>query len=1074
MLDLEVTKTHLASQLKIGQIVGTSAQNAHQIAVRGNLLAYTASGGVVVCTLDSDNPSIVSQRFFCANISTNNSNNSSTSSANAYLNMAFPNELGPASEGAENKKDSFGFPVSQTAAIVAGSNVPQNDTLSADTSNNSQFNGSKLKDRVRSISCIALSPNKKVLAVGEAGYQPRILLFSLAPDLSSNPVAIIHEHTFGITSIAFSPDLKYFCSLGMVNDGFLNVWKYNSSFVYLHATNKCSSVINQLLWHENFIITLGLRLIKVWYHEPEEKDAANHGSTGPPKTLALKGRNVLLGSNINSNFICGHALNNDEVLLITDNNQFLLLKLTYDSLNVIPLEPPANEFNNIFVDYELLRLWFSSAGTEIDSIPIHDICHNKDVSQTPSSPSKLNMMIANPASSPHKSTFHDNNFQISCMIDYNEDYFIYMTTSEEIILRNKFQNDCEKKLVPSLLKNISGVTETFSRNLIAFSSDGVVKKIHESSENDYTCLDEVLQFNLPSSDVVQNGLTAANSSNITQNLYLGDKFGQLYILKLENEKLYSVQFQTKAHSSTVNDITYFEVENFEFICSVARDRMIQIFYKSPQSNWEILQTIPTHTGNLLKVEYKDSKVFVCSTDRTVSIHKVAIGEDGSVKVQQEKIITFKNSPLNMKIFGDDLIISTNDRSMLIYKANDTYELQRTLKLHNERNESLLVENYVVHHNVIFVLASDKSLRSFSYSTGKALSIAWGHLESILSLCMSSESENELYSISADGCLFKWKLAENQQKANSISHETHNTTANNSPVQDSVPLYSKVTRKIVPTVPSISSTQTPTKRRSFHFSNLDTHADTESRSPSPKLSNATLKRMEARKKQGELSPTKDVEQSQRLSRPSHLSLQPHNAASNQRPISPTRARSPSRVHLSPSKIQSSPSKPPRPNALVSPIKHGSGSIGVGHLSKKPLIDLLRNLSRKPSETDFAMHRAAIGTADAHAEDFMERSIAYLAIIKSRVNREQLTNDDKRKLKNELLGILELINEEADIDEVDLDVESDEENVTESMNKLKISNKENIPSTYVQNAILEKYSDKLVEMVREKLNKKDGFH
>ena len=77
------------------------------IFIQDDLIAYTASGGVVVCTIDIETNEVIAQRFFCANISytnhsnhnSNNNNNnnglkkrrsiigSGTSSANAYLNM---------------------------------------------------------------------------------------------------------------------------------------------------------------------------------------------------------------------------------------------------------------------------------------------------------------------------------------------------------------------------------------------------------------------------------------------------------------------------------------------------------------------------------------------------------------------------------------------------------------------------------------------------------------------------------------------------------------------------------------------------------------------------------------------------------------------------------------------------------------------------------------------------------------------------------------------------------------------------------------------------------------------------
>ena len=58
--------------LNIKKIIGTSAKNPHQFFIQDDLIAYTASGGVVVCTIDIETNEVIAQRFFCANISYTN------------------------------------------------------------------------------------------------------------------------------------------------------------------------------------------------------------------------------------------------------------------------------------------------------------------------------------------------------------------------------------------------------------------------------------------------------------------------------------------------------------------------------------------------------------------------------------------------------------------------------------------------------------------------------------------------------------------------------------------------------------------------------------------------------------------------------------------------------------------------------------------------------------------------------------------------------------------------------------------------------------------------------------------
>ncbi|GMG19719.1 unnamed protein product [Ambrosiozyma monospora] len=265
-------------KLSISKIYGTSSQNCSQFVTQGDLIAYTASAGVVVCKLKtgsnlkpSSSSSISSQTTIASDElntkatdlpSTHDKNVSDESQhiiqwqkffcANSML-VDKETPIGPTSMPvlldytSERiiETDKFGFPLkgepdivtreatiqtnddplkspiatSYTQALSDSSTPPRaagptlrirkDDfssvgspasaaLLSPGFSGGSSIGGvGSLTNRVRSINCIAISPNKRMLAVGEVGYQPRILLYSLAPDSSCRPIAIIHEHQFG-------------------------------------------------------------------------------------------------------------------------------------------------------------------------------------------------------------------------------------------------------------------------------------------------------------------------------------------------------------------------------------------------------------------------------------------------------------------------------------------------------------------------------------------------------------------------------------------------------------------------------------------------------------------------------------------------------------------------------------------------------------------------------------------------------------------------------------------------------------------------------------------------------------
>ncbi|ABN66801.2 predicted protein [Scheffersomyces stipitis CBS 6054] len=997
-------------QFSISHILGTSARAPHHLSVQDNYVAYAASGGVVVRQLDlENNNAVISERFFCANSSSGNENTAnsiSPSGPDAYLNMALEMEsshnlhqnLHQSSKDVQPVRDRYGYSIATEPIVVGGSNNIGNIAeLTQSVHDIDLSSPSKLKDRVRSINCMCISPNKRLLAIGETGYQPRILLFSLAPDSSSNPVALIYEHSFGIKSLCFSADSRYLCSLGLVNDGCINVWRISNSDVQLAANNRCSSVVNRLFWHEDYIITLGLRFIKVWrFSSKEDNDRISD------KPLALKGKSVLLGSLISSNFTDISALNNDELLIITNNNQLLLLKLNSE-LKLISLETPPFDFDTLLVDYELEKIWFGS-NSKLESYSINDL--KPSSVSTPSTPSSRVNSVFGAQTNENVRTV-----PILRLFNLSSNYIIYLSHREEIVLYNKFKCDIESRVASSLMSELAGFKNCHSGDLLVYSHSGMIKRVTKDYE-----LETILKFNLPSNELISNSLMAVDSNN--DSLLLGDKYGTLYVVKITEEKASEIVYQIKAHSSSINDIVYYEFGDFQLITSIARDRMIQFFYKKPGTNWDILQTIPIHNGNLLKIQYHNSRIYVCSSDRTISIHKLEVVES-ELRVFQEKILSMKCSPITLKIVDDDLIVSTNDKTLSIYSVSQGFELSRTLKLVNgKNNESLLVENIIVFKNLLITSSTDKSLRVFNYHTGRPMSVAWGHSDVILSLELSSNED--LISIGKDGCLFTWKINESTATKNN-TYKEDTTYKEESNV---IPMYANVTRKILPI--------SPIKINAPKIETCTKEAPSPRNSISPRLTNATLKRIEARRASSQ-SPTRDSGRSKSVStaKPS-LSIKPLEKAhtistlsstagpgltSPRRPLSPIR-RSPSRNSLDHSPVRSSLDH--------SPMKLSKPHILFSHDEKR--------------------------TAD---QPFVDTALAQLQFIDSKLQREVISNNDKAKLLTKLDSIFRQLGG---------DKESTKSNVRDKRTEISQNREAD------ERELLESYSDKLLQLMESKLESK----
>ena len=70
------------------------------------------------------------------------------------------------------------------------------------------------------VSCLAHSPDGKLLAVGESGKQPAVLVWDLA---KQQVVATLLKHKHGVAAMAWAPAMKHLVSVGVEYDGNLCV-----------------------------------------------------------------------------------------------------------------------------------------------------------------------------------------------------------------------------------------------------------------------------------------------------------------------------------------------------------------------------------------------------------------------------------------------------------------------------------------------------------------------------------------------------------------------------------------------------------------------------------------------------------------------------------------------------------------------------------------------------------------------------------------------------------------------------------------------------------------------------------
>ena len=199
----------------------------------------------------------------------------------------------------------------------------------------------------------------------QTGYNPRVLIFSTASGSPSDvPCSILSDHSFGISSVAFSDDSHWLCTLGNTFDGFILIYSINAKTktARLHSSNKCSNV-HRVIWMGDKVVSIGIRHAKVWrtHVSPSktkpEADNIAIGSSKSPAPKTFSGRKCLLGPLMDATFTSAAAISDCKAVLCTTQGDICLLD---DSHEMQQLEKVAHvDFGIlcVLVDHACGLIW---------------------------------------------------------------------------------------------------------------------------------------------------------------------------------------------------------------------------------------------------------------------------------------------------------------------------------------------------------------------------------------------------------------------------------------------------------------------------------------------------------------------------------------------------------------------------------------------------------------------------------------------------------------------------------------------------------------------------------------------
>lgn len=618
------------------------------------------------------------------------------------------------------------------------------------------------RERIKAATCVSLSRDGRFLAVGETGYAPRVLIFSLKDTSSDRPLVSISEHDFGVRAVAWSHDGRYLASLGTANDGFLFIWRVDprTGSAKLFQQNRCTSHVNGMIWLGNHLITYGTRHVRAWKVVDElqrpaspSKRASGSEAISQNAQKALPGRNVLLGSLLEASFTCGLALDENRALLSSDGGDVCLLDDTTGQMRLSRLAGLG--FSSTCCSQKGPLVIIAGGNSQIVTFDIEALITGESQEITPKNITEKHAFAA---------MGYVQDQLVTVKFDRSIDVWkaepVPKHLTEEDTSQIKLPGHNEPLLGIQKLNAAAGTFLTWSSSgkVLLWGLDGDLRK------SLYVSVDEV-----PTGNEMEpwNQLCVVRSDDRGNIFAAGDRTGMLRVVDQMTGELL---FTTKAHSTEITHIAVHYNASRAIIVTCGRDRTVQIFHRISNTPFELLQTLeyPSRVTDLLLSP--DQKIITCSMDRNIRVHELIskIGEPDTLAAVQCRSIAIKASPTSMALDPDSrtLWASALDRTVYQFDLETGRQLAAFKCVDENGSETAVLDSLTFGSadatGSSFLLGmsnTDKSIRMYDPNTGAFVDREWGHTESINGVALVEDGEASRKAVSAgcDGTIMIWDL-----------------------------------------------------------------------------------------------------------------------------------------------------------------------------------------------------------------------------------------------------------------------------------------------------------------------------
>lgn len=560
-----------------------------------------------------------------------------------------------------------------------------------------------------------------------------------------------------------------------------------------------------MLWLGGNVVTVGTRHIKVWRVDdgrcpsPKQKFALDGTPLPLPVQQALKtlaGRNCLLGPLVDATFTCIASLSDHRAIVCSEKGDVCLLDST-EGQKLIKVLSTGFPVTCVAIEMETRQVRIGGRNGKVKTVSL-------DTLLAPSTPPLSPLPL------------DESNEEVDaghlCAMGYAGGNFVTIDSRHTIEIWGKDDDDADhgflNTLQPAHGDAVMGVqllpeNNQMNASFLTWSVNGSLAfwDLHGNSRGSITIgIDQV--------SIEEEGANSCQVVRISKEalfLVSGDKYG---VLKILDPSTGACTFETRAHSTEIQDITIYENDTSTMVASCSRDRTIQLF-RRVSHRWELVQTLDEHTAGVCGLFFAENgeKLISCGMDRTIHIRQIVKKEtaDGDVLAAVPlRIITLKAAPVSMTpslgAQAGNLVVSLLDRTVATYEIASGRLVNSFRATDYDGADAVALDCLAmgtpstISGRTSTILAgvstTDKSVRIYDWSTGSFLDREWGHTTSVSGVALlenTDSSSRVLISTGLDGTIMMWDIASN-------ATYPLNQSESNDGTQDETPLREPTTSR----------------------------------------------------------------------------------------------------------------------------------------------------------------------------------------------------------------------------------------------------------------------------------------